>query len=61
MWITAFVMLALIPLVTGIEALVAVAVMAAILVLLISYEAIRFADARDRIRHELGRMPVGAE
>jgi low temperature requirement protein LtrA len=59
--ITAFLMLALIPLVLQIDALVAVAIMAALLVILISYEAIRFADARDRIRHELARMPVGAE
>jgi hypothetical protein len=38
-----------------------VAIMTALLVVLISYEAIRFADARDRIRHELARQPVGAD
>jgi low temperature requirement protein LtrA len=52
-------LIALIPLVVAIEALVAVALLAAILVVLIAYEAIRFADARDRIRHELAREPIG--
>jgi hypothetical protein len=28
---------------------------------LITYETIRFAAARDRIRHELARQPVTAE
>jgi low temperature requirement protein LtrA len=59
--LTAALLLALIPLVVEIEALVALALMAALLVILISYEAIRFADARDRIRHELARQPVTAD
>jgi low temperature requirement protein LtrA len=58
---TAVVLAALIPLVTHIEALVALAVLAAVLVTLISYEAIRFADTRDRVRHELAREPITAD
>jgi low temperature requirement protein LtrA len=56
--ITAAVLTALIPLVVAIDALAAVALLAAILVTLIAYEAVRFADARDRIRHELAREPI---
>jgi hypothetical protein len=52
---------ALLPVVTEIHALVALAVLAALLVSLIAYEAIRFADARNRIRHELAREPVAPE
>jgi low temperature requirement protein LtrA len=59
--VTAALLVALLPLVTEIEALVALAILAAVLVILISYEAIRFADARDRIRHELARQPVAAD
>jgi low temperature requirement protein LtrA len=59
--VTAGLLVALLPLVTEIEALIALAIMAAVLVILISYEAIRFADARDRIRHELARQPVAAD
>ncbi|MEA2353893.1 MAG: hypothetical protein QOD61_22, partial [Solirubrobacteraceae bacterium] len=32
------------------------AILAGLLALLIAYEAIRFAEARDRIRHQLGTM-----
>src|SRR4051794_31247586 len=56
--VSAGLLLALIPLVVEMRALASVALLAAILVLLITYEAIRFADARDRIRHELAREPV---
>jgi low temperature requirement protein LtrA len=58
---TAALLVALLPLVVEIDALVALALLAGLLVLLISYEAIRFADARERIRHELARQPVTAE
>jgi low temperature requirement protein LtrA len=58
---TAGLLVALIPLVVEIDALVALALMSALLVILISYETIRFADARDRIRHELARQPVAAD
>jgi low temperature requirement protein LtrA len=59
--VTAALLLALIPLVVEIQAIIAVALMAALLVTLISYETIRFAEARDRIRHELARQPVAAD
>jgi len=57
--LTAALLIALIPLAVAINAVAAVALLAAILVTLIAYEAIRFADARDRIRHELAREPIG--
>ncbi len=56
--VTAVVVVALIPLATAVPALAALAILAAILTLLIAYEAIRFADARDRIRHELAHEPL---
>jgi low temperature requirement protein LtrA len=58
---TAALLVALLPLVTEIDALVALAILAALLLTLIAYEAIHFADARDRIRHELAREPVAAD
>jgi low temperature requirement protein LtrA len=51
----ALLLLALIPLAVEIPALAALGLVAALLALLIAYEAIRFADARDRVRHELAR------
>ena len=59
--VTALLLVALLPVATEVDALVALAIMAALLVALISYETIRFADARDRIRHELARQPVTAD
>jgi low temperature requirement protein LtrA len=59
--VTAALLLALIPLVVEMDALVALALMAALLAILIAYEAIHFAEARDRIRHELARQPVAAD
>jgi low temperature requirement protein LtrA len=59
--VTAALLVALLPVVTEIHALGALAVLAALLVSLIAYEAIRFADARNRIRHELAREPVAPE
>jgi low temperature requirement protein LtrA len=55
---TAALLVVLLPLVVEVDALVAVALLAGLLVTLISYEAIRFAEARERIRHELAREPV---
>jgi low temperature requirement protein LtrA len=51
----ALLLTALIPLAEKVDALVALAIVSAILVALIAYEAIRFADARDRVRHDLAR------
>jgi low temperature requirement protein LtrA len=59
--VTAAVLVALLPLVVEIDALAALALLSALLVGLISYEAIRFADARRRIRHELAREPASAD
>lgn len=56
---TAAVLLALIPLATEIASLAAVGIVAGLLALLIAYEAIRFSEARDRIRHELAREAPG--
>jgi len=54
----AILLIALIPLVTHIDALAALAIMGVILVALITYEAVRYADSRDRVRHELAREPI---
>ena len=48
-------LLALIPLGTELPSLATLAMLVAILVALITYETIRFAELRDRIRHELAR------
>jgi low temperature requirement protein LtrA len=51
--LVAVLLLALVPLATVVPSLVALAGVAALLCGLIAYEAIRFAEARDRIRHQL--------
>jgi low temperature requirement protein LtrA len=51
----ALVMLALIPLATEISALASVTIIAVLLIALIVYEVIRFAEFRERIRHQLNR------
>src|SRR4051812_4756970 len=55
---TAALLVALIPLAHHVRALVDIAILAAILVALIAYEAIRFSASRDRVRHELAREPA---
>jgi low temperature requirement protein LtrA len=50
----ATILLALIPLATTIPALAAMAIVAALMVALLSYEFIRFHEARERLRHLLG-------
>jgi low temperature requirement protein LtrA len=50
--------IALIPAALSLPALATLGVLAALLTALIAYEAIRYADARDRVRHELAREPV---
>jgi low temperature requirement protein LtrA len=50
----AIVLLALIPLATTIPALAAMAIVAALMVALLSYEFIHFHEARERLRHSLG-------
>jgi low temperature requirement protein LtrA len=56
--VTAALLLAAIPLAVELPALAAVTLVAVLLSVLIGYEAIRFADARDRVRHELARQAV---
>jgi low temperature requirement protein LtrA len=48
---TALVLLALTPFATSVDAVVAVVAVAVVHVILIGYEALRFRDARDRVRH----------
>ena len=54
-------LLALLPVAVALPALATVGLLAAVLVALIAYEALRFAEARDRIRHELERAPAGSD
>ena len=56
--ICALLLAALIPLARELPALASLAILVGILCVLIAYEAIRFADARDRIRHQLARDAV---
>jgi hypothetical protein len=56
--VTAAVLLLLLPAATRLPALASLAGLAVILGVLITYEAVRFAAARDRIRHQLATMPA---
>lgn len=56
--ITAVVMLALIPLAHTIAAVGALAVVAAVLVVLLTFETVRYAEARARVRHSLRDAPA---
>ncbi len=49
---SAIALLALIPLGVELPALATLSILTAIACALIAYEAIRFADARDRVRHD---------
>jgi low temperature requirement protein LtrA len=53
----ALVCLALIPAALALPALASLALLAVVLVTLIAYEALRFAAARDRVRHQLTAEP----
>jgi low temperature requirement protein LtrA len=53
--LSALVLVAVIPVAVDVAALAAVAIVAGVLTVLIAYEAIRFAEARDRIRHPLAQ------
>lgn len=55
--VAAIVIIALIPVATHMAALASLAVLTAILVVLIAYEAIRFAEARARVRASAGAVP----
>ncbi len=51
--VCAALLLALIPVGVALPALATLAVLAGVLTVLIGYEAVRFAEARDRVRHQL--------
>jgi low temperature requirement protein LtrA len=53
--VCAILLLALLPLAVEIPSLASLAILAAVLTALIVYEAVRFAELRDRIRHQLAR------
>ena len=56
--VCAVVLLALLPAAIALPALATLGILAALLAALIVYEAIRYADSRDRIRHQLARERV---
>jgi low temperature requirement protein LtrA len=56
--VCAIVLLALLPAGTVLPALATLGILAALLAALIAYEALRYAEARDRVRHQLAREPV---
>jgi low temperature requirement protein LtrA len=56
--LTAVVLVAAVPVATEIPALASVGLVATVLSALIAYEAVRFSEARDRIRHELAHQAV---
>jgi len=56
--VCAIVLLALLPAGAALPGLATLAVLAAVLVALIAYEALRYADVRDRVRHQLAREPL---
>ncbi len=56
----AVLLVALIPVAVEVPALATLAILAAIVAALIAYEAVRFAEARDRIRHELSESGAPA-
>jgi low temperature requirement protein LtrA len=51
------VLLALVPVATAVPALVALTSLAVVLAAIIAFETVRYAAARDRIRHQLAREP----
>ncbi len=56
--VCAIVLLALVPAGAVLPALATLGILAAVLVALIAYEATRYADVRDHVRHQLAREPV---
>jgi low temperature requirement protein LtrA len=55
--VTAVVLVLLLPAAVALPSLATLAILAALLVALITYETIRYAATRDRIRHQLAAMP----
>jgi len=56
--VAAVVCVVLIPLATTVPALLSLGLLAAVLVVLVVYESIRFAELRDRLRHQLAQGAV---
>jgi low temperature requirement protein LtrA len=56
--VCSFVLLALVPAGAALPALATLAILAAVLVALIAYEALRYADVRERVRHQPAREPI---
>jgi low temperature requirement protein LtrA len=56
--VCAAVLLALLPAAGSMPALATLAILAALLSALIAYETIRYADARERVRHQLVHEPI---
>jgi low temperature requirement protein LtrA len=54
----AILLLALLPAAVELPSLATLAILATVLAALIAYEALRFAEARDRVRHQLAREAV---
>jgi len=52
------VLIALVPLAPGVDALVALAAATGVLVTLIAYEAIRFSAFREQVRHDGSATPA---
>jgi low temperature requirement protein LtrA len=57
----AAVLCALVPAAVELPALVTVGIVAALLAVLIAYESVRFAELRDRLRHQLSEEPAVAD
>ncbi len=56
--VCAIILLALLPAGVALPALATLGILAAVLSSLIAYEALRYADVRDRVRHQLAREPL---
>ncbi len=56
--VCAGVLLALVPAAVSLPALATLGILAGLLSALIAYEAIRYADARDHVRHQLAHEPI---
>lgn len=56
--VAALVLVAFVPVAVEVSSVVALGIVAALMTALIAYEALRFADARDRVRHQLARDAV---
>jgi len=55
--VCALVLLALLPAGAALPAIATLGILAALLTALIAYEALRYAEVRDRVRHQLAREP----